>query len=70
MDTTSKIKLRGFASMDKERQRQLASLGGIAAHMNGTAHRFTHEEALEAGRKGGQVSAMRRLEKANKLAGK
>lgn len=70
MSTPNRTSKRGFASMDKARQRQLASLGGIAAHMNGAAHQFTREEAIEAGRKGGQASAKRRLEKANKLAGK
>jgi uncharacterized protein len=49
---------RGFASMDPERQRQIASQGGKAAHQSGNAHEFTSEEAREAGRKsrGGQGS--------------
>ncbi len=47
---------RGFASMDPERQREIASQGGKAAHEKGTAHEFTSEEAREAGRKGGQAS--------------
>ena len=47
---------RGFASMSKEKQREIASLGGRAAHQKGTAHQFTAEEAREAGRKGGQRS--------------
>ncbi len=46
---------RGFASMDAERQRQIASEGGRAAHEKGTAHEFTSEEAREAGRKGGEA---------------
>lgn len=46
---------RGFASMDAERQRQIASQGGRAAHQRGTAHEFSSEEAREAGRKGGQA---------------
>ncbi|MBW3655489.1 MAG: hypothetical protein KY444_05240 [Gemmatimonadetes bacterium] len=46
---------RGFASMDPQRQRQIASEGGKAAHEKGTAHEFTSEEAREAGRKGGQA---------------
>lgn len=46
---------RGFASMDKEKQREIASKGGQAAHQKGTAHEFTPEEAREAGRKGGQT---------------
>jgi uncharacterized protein len=46
---------RGFASMDPQRQREIASEGGRAAHEKGTAHEFTSEEAREAGRKGGQA---------------
>jgi general stress protein YciG len=44
---------RGFAAMDKERQREIARLGGRAAHAQGTAHEFTSEEARDAGRRGG-----------------
>jgi hypothetical protein len=40
---------RGFASMDPERQREIASEGGKAAHQKGTAHEFTSEEARRAG---------------------
>lgn len=47
---------RGFAGMDPERQRAIASAGGRAAHASGNAHRFTSEEAREAGRKGGEAS--------------
>jgi general stress protein YciG len=47
---------RGFASMSPERQREIASKGGRAAHEKGTAHEWTPEEARHAGRKGGQVS--------------
>ena len=46
---------RGFASMDPQRQREIASQGGRAAHEKGTAHEFSPEEAREAGRKGGQA---------------
>ena len=46
---------RGFASMDPEQQRRIASEGGKAAHQKGTAHEFTPEEAREAGRKGGEA---------------
>jgi hypothetical protein len=46
---------RGFAGMDAERQRQIASEGGRAAHEKGTAHEFTPEEARAAGRKGGEA---------------
>jgi general stress protein YciG len=51
---------RGFAGMDPERQRQISSQGGKAAHQKGTAHEFDSEEAREAGRKGGMVSGGRR----------
>ena len=44
---------RGFASMDPERQRKIASQGGKAAHASGNAHEFDTNEAREAGRKGG-----------------
>ena len=47
---------RGFASMDQEKQREIASKGGKAAHAKGTAHEFSSEEAREAGRKGGEAS--------------
>jgi general stress protein YciG len=46
---------RGFASMDKSKQREIASKGGHAAHAKGTAHEFTPDEARRAGRKGGEV---------------
>jgi uncharacterized protein len=46
---------RGFAAMSPERQRQIASLGGRAAHQQGTAHEWSSEEARAAGRKGGQA---------------
>jgi general stress protein YciG len=41
---------RGFASMDPQKQREIASEGGRAAHASGHAHEFTPEEAREAGR--------------------
>ena len=47
---------RGFASMDPQRQREIASEGGRAAHRQGVAHEWSSEEAREAGRKGGQNS--------------
>ncbi|AVS78481.1 stress-induced protein [Paracidovorax avenae] len=48
---------RGFAGMDPARQREIASLGGRAAHASGNAHQFTSEEAREAGRKSHRKSA-------------
>ena len=51
---------RGFASMDRVKQKEIASKGGKAAHQKGTAHEWTSEEAREAGRKGGMASHRRR----------
>ena len=53
---------RGFASMDRNKQRDIASKGGKAAHQKGTAHEWTSEEAREAGRKGGMASHRRKQE--------
>ena len=53
---------RGFASMDRSKQREIASKGGKAAHQKGTAHEWTSEEAREAGRKGGMASHRRKQE--------
>jgi general stress protein YciG len=39
---------RGFAAMDPERQREIASKGGRAAHESGHAHEWDSEEASEA----------------------
>jgi general stress protein YciG len=51
---------RGFASMDRDKQREIASKGGKAAHQKGSAHEWTSEEAREAGRKGGIASQRRK----------
>ena len=56
MNSNERKERRGFASMSPERQREIASKGGRAAHAKGTAHEWTPEEARSAGRKGGQVS--------------
>ena len=57
---SSNTRNRGFASMNTDRQREIARKGGKAAHEKGTAHEFTSEEARAAGRKGGErVSADR-----------
>ncbi len=52
---------RGFAAMSPERQREIASQGGRAAHQQGVAHEWSAEEAREAGKKGGQASGKRRM---------
>ena len=52
--TTARTKqLRGFAVMDPQRQREIASQGGITAHREGRAHKWSSAEAREAGRKSG-----------------
>ncbi|SEN07195.1 Stress-induced acidophilic repeat motif-containing protein [Chitinophaga rupis] len=52
--------LRGFAAMDMEKQRAIASMGGRAAHQQGVAHEFSSEEARAAGRKGGEAVSQNR----------
>ena len=44
---------RGFASMDREQQREIASQGGRASHQKGTGHEWNSQEVQLAGRKGG-----------------
>lgn len=61
------ISNRGFASMSREKRREIARKGGLAAHQKGTAHEWTSEEAREAGRKGGINSHTSRRKR---LAGK
>lgn len=58
--TESNVKKpKGFAAMTPERRREIAVMGGLAAHRKGTAHEFTSEEAVKAGRKGGLANAAR-----------
>jgi general stress protein YciG len=52
---------RGFASMSPEKQREIASKSGRAAHRKGTAHEWSADEARDAGRKGGMASRGRRV---------
>lgn len=60
---------RGFASMNPEKQRAIASAGGKAAHEQGLAHQFTSAEASAAGKKGGKASgAARRARRIDRLA--
>jgi len=54
-DMHMKSRGRGFASMDPDKQKQIASKGGKAAHVKGTAHTWTSEEARIAGQKGGRA---------------
>lgn len=50
----------GFATMDRDRVREIASKGGKAAHAAGTAHQFSSEEARVAGKKGGMAHHVNR----------
>ena len=59
---------RGFASMERTKQRDIARKGGKAAHQKGTAHEWTSEEAREAGRKGGMASHRRKQEEQGAVA--
>jgi general stress protein YciG len=64
-----KPKLRkGFAAMDPQRCREIASLGGRAAHKLGVGHQYTSEEARIAGAKGGRAKQRRRLAKQQQSA--
>lgn len=49
-----RARLTGFALMDPERRKAIASAGGKAAHARGTAHRFDSQAASEAGRRAHQ----------------
>lgn len=51
---------RGFAAMDPEKQRRIASEGGRAAHRQGVAHEWSRDEARQAGKKGGQIVSQNR----------
>ena len=67
-------KRRGFAAMDRSVVRALARKGGVAAHEKGTAHRFSRDEAREAGKKGGLAPHRKRgtgprHERGNDVAG-
>lgn len=63
---------RGFASMDTQKQKEIARKGGRAAHEKGTAHEFTSEEARAAGRKGGERVSLDRshMSRIGRMGGK
>lgn len=61
MGTQAKKSNRGFASMDTDKQKLIASKGGKAAHAQGRAHEFTPDEARSAGRKGGEAVSRDRI---------
>lgn len=41
----------GFAAMSEEKRKEVASQGGKQAQENGTAHKFSADEAVEAGKR-------------------
>ena len=51
---------RGFQRMSAARRRAVARAGGRAAQAQGSAHRWTSEEARAAGRKGGRAAGRTR----------
>jgi general stress protein YciG len=50
---------KGFASMDVELRRKIASKGGKSVQASGNARRWTSEEARDAGSKGGKAAQIR-----------
>ena len=58
--SNSRRSARGFAAMSPERQKQIASEGGRAAHKLGVAHEWNSDEARKAGKKGGQIVSQNR----------
>lgn len=52
---------RGFASMSQVKREAIAKAGGIAAHKQGRAHTYSHEEAVAAGRKGGKSKKLYKI---------
>src|SRR6478736_4529911 len=59
-NNSGKRSSRGFAAMSPERQKQIASEGGRAAHRLGVAHEWNSDEARQAGKKGGQIVSQNR----------
>lgn len=55
---------KGFRAMDPKKQREIASRGGRAAHRKGTAHEWTHDEAVEAGQAGGRAKRAKKAAQA------
>jgi uncharacterized protein len=54
---------RGFALMPLEKRREAQSKGGKLSHQRGKAHTWTREEAIIAGRRGGQAKVLKGLNK-------
>jgi hypothetical protein len=56
------MKPRGLAALSSERRREISVLGGKAAHAQGKAHRFTSEQAKQAGKRGAGIPRRKRKE--------
>lgn len=56
-EASGETKTRGFAAMEPDKLKRIASMGGQAAHRKGVAHEFTKEEACAAGKLGGRKVA-------------
>lgn len=56
---------RGFASMNPERVREIARMGGKASHQKKAAHEWTREEAIAAGKKSWESKLRKRNQQAN-----
>lgn len=55
-DKPNRTHLRGFASMDPERQREIARKGGASVPSEKRAFSTDRSLAAEAGRRGGEAS--------------
>jgi len=53
---------RGFARMEPSKQRAIAAKGGKAAHLKKTAHEWTRDEAIAAGKKGGRAAKRKKAQ--------
>lgn len=60
-------KQRGFATMvDKERLREIASMGGRAVHEKGSAHTWNSTTAREAAKKSAESKRQKALDRIDK----
>jgi general stress protein YciG len=67
--TTAKKKLRGFAALTPAERSEISRKGGRSAHWQGTAHEWTRDEAVKAGRKGGKASRANAIARGVDVAG-
>jgi hypothetical protein len=61
---TETKKPKGFAAMTQEKRKEIASMGGKAAHAQGVGHQWTRETAALAGKKGGTAKHANRASQA------